>query len=454
MPATPTAGGSPAGASPAGLILPDEVRQTRALLAQLAWFNRLRLFAAFTVVWFTAVATHLLGVVRDPWPLYGLGCLIALVDGCYMLLFPRLARMPTRAVRGHVFVQISIDLLILTAMLHLTGGITNPLVLFYLFHAFIAALVLSVRAAGAVAALSLLLVTLLGLGERLGWVAHRPLSLGLMDLFAVQPLGFALLLLTYALTMVCSIYFVATALERLRVNEEQLVRLGRHLALSEKLASVGTLAAGVSHEINNPVAVITNKVQVLRYRLQDGDEPQKLLAELDVVEKHARRIGQITAGLLTFSREAPFELRPVDVQALVREAADLVRVPFRTADVELRVDAGPAVVVRGSQNHLLQVLINILLNAKDASAAGATVTISWQAEGAEAVLAIRDQGTGIPADILPNIFDPFFTTKDVDKGTGLGLAISHGIVERHGGRIEVDSAVGKGTTFRIVLQAS
>jgi signal transduction histidine kinase len=353
-----------------------------------------------------------------------------------------------------VFVQIAIDLLILTALLHFTGGITNPLALFYLFHAFIAALVLSVRAAAAVAALSLLLITALGLVERLRWIPHRPLSLGLMDLYAIRPLGFALLLLAYAMTIVFSIYFVATALDRLRRNEQQLVRMGRHLALSEKLASIGTLAAGVSHEINNPVAVITNKVQVLRYRVHDGDRPEKLLAELDVVEKHARRIGQITAGLLTFSRETPFELRAVDVGDLVREAGDLVRVPFRTAKVDLRVVPGAAVQVPGSTNHLLQVLINILLNAKDASPPGAIVTISWDAMGGEVAIAIADQGTGIAPDVLPKIFDPFFTTKDVDKGTGLGLAISHGIVERHGGRILVESTAGQGATFRVMLPAS
>jgi signal transduction histidine kinase len=439
---------------PSGLLLPDEARTTRDLLSQVGWFNRLRLYAAVAVVWLTAIATHLLGVVADPWPLYTLGGLIAVVDGCYMMLYPRLPLLSSRGLRRHVFVQIAIDLLILTALLHFTGGITNPLALFYLFHAFIAALVLSVRAAAAVAALSLLLITALGLVERLRWIPHRPLSLGLMDLYAIRPLGFALLLLAYAMTIVFSIYFVATALDRLRRNEQQLVRMGRHLALSEKLASIGTLAAGVSHEINNPVAVITNKVQVLRYRVHDGDRPEKLLAELDVVEKHARRIGQITAGLLTFSRETPFELRAVDVGDLVREAGDLVRVPFRTAKVDLRVVPGAAVQVPGSTNHLLQVLINILLNAKDASPPGAIVTISWDAMGGEVAIAIADQGTGIAPDVLPKIFDPFFTTKDVDKGTGLGLAISHGIVERHGGRILVESTAGQGATFRVMLPAS
>ncbi|MBM4062307.1 MAG: hypothetical protein FJ265_14595, partial [Planctomycetes bacterium] len=333
-----------------------------------------------------------------------------------------------------------------------SGGITNPLALFYLFHTFIAALVLSVLAAVVVAASSLLLLALLGFAERLGWVAHHPLGLGLLDLGRIEPLGFWLLFFAHAVAHGFSIYFVAAVLARLRSNERQIATLGRHLATSEKLASIGTLAAGVSHEINNPVGVIANKVQILRYRVQDGDRGERLTAELDVIEKHARRIAQITAGLLQFSREQPFELRPLDVAALLREAADLVRVPFRTAGVELVSEAAQlAVDVRGSPNHLLQVLINILLNAKDASPRGATVWIDDQLAGDEVVVSIRDRGTGIPPENLEKVFDPFFTTKDVDKGTGLGLAISHGIVERHGGRIEVETEVGRGTTFRVVL---
>jgi signal transduction histidine kinase len=434
-----------------GLLIPGEAPQTRHLLSQVAWFNRLRIYAAAGVVWGTALATHVIAVVEQPWPLYSLGALIALVDGGYMLYFPTLSRLSIRHVRRHVFSQITIDLLILTTLLHFTGGVTNPLLSFYLFHAFIAALVLSEVAGFAVGAMSLVLVCGLAFGERSGLLSHHPLSLGLVDLFAVEPLGFALVLFAFATTLACSVYFVAQVLRRLRAGEAQLIRMGRHLALSEKLASIGTLAAGVSHEINNPVGVIANKVQVLRYRVQDGDEPQKLLLELDVVEKHARRIGQITAGLLAFSRETPFELRSVDVAQLVREAVDLVRVPFRSAQVELRVSPGDAVTVLGSTNHLLQVLINILLNAKDASSVGREVELRWEHLGSEAAISIVDEGTGIPPDVLAKVFDPFFTTKDVDKGTGLGLAISHGIVERHHGRIEVESKLGEGTVFRVIL---
>lgn len=440
----------------ANLPLPDGLRELESLRAQVAWFNRLRLLVGVGVIWLTALAVHGLGLPIAAAPLFALGALILLVDACYLAIYRRLQAWPLQAVRRHVYLQISIDLLILTALLHWTGGITNPLALFYLFHTFIAALVLSIAAAVAVAAASLLLLLGLGLAERLGWLAHHDLGVGLIQLATIDPLGFCLLAFAYATTLAFSIYFVATVLARLRSHEQQLVRLGRHFALSEKLASVGTLAAGVSHEINNPIGVITNKVQILRYRIGDGLGGDALLGDLDVIDKHARRIAQITAGLLQFAREQPFELRPLDVPALLREAADLVRVPFRAAAVDLLCDSRPVlgITVLGSSNHLLQVLINILLNAKDASPAGSQVQLGSAAAENELQLIIRDQGVGIPPEHLAKIFDPFFTTKDVDKGTGLGLAISHGIVERHRGRIEVESEPGVGTTFRVVLPAS
>lgn len=445
-----SSGGAIPGSS---LLIPDEAREHSALLSQVAWFNRLRLIVAAGVIWLCALATHALDLIADPWPLYMLGAAIVCVDGIYILRFARLSRSRLSSVRRHVYLQIAVDILILTALLHYSGGITNPLALFYLFHAFIAALVLSVRAAIMVALTSMLLLLALGFAERAGIIPHHPLAVGLFDLHAIKPLGLWLLVFAYATTLAFSIYFVSTVLARLKRQEGELVRMGRHLALSEKLASVGTLAAGVSHEINNPIGVIKNKVKILRYRVEDGDEQRKLLRELDVVDKHLNRIAKITDGLLQFSRERPFELRPLDLKSLLREAADLVRVPFRTAEVELKVEATvPAgVVVNGSSNHLLQVLINILLNAKDASVAHGLVELSCAHVGHEVLLEIRDHGQGIEPELLEKVFDPFFTTKDVDKGTGLGLAISHGIVERHHGRIEVESEVDRGTCFRVVL---
>ena len=173
-----------------------------------------------------------------------------------------------------------------------------------------------------------------------------------------------------------------------------------------------------------------------------------------MVDKHTRRIGQITAGLLAFSRETPFEIQRLDLAVLVREAVDLVRVPFRATDVAIELTDRGGAQVMGSSNHLLQVLVNMLLNAKDASPSGGVVKIRWEVRDGQVVLTIADRGKGIPPEHLAKIFDPFFTTKDVDKGTGLGLAISHGIIERHGGRIEVESEPGTGAEFRIYLRAA
>ena len=435
------------------LLLPEEAREHEALLSQIAWFNRLRLLVAAGVIWLCALATHVFRLIDNPWPLYMLGAAIVCVDGGYIICYRSLQRSLLTSVRRHVYLQIGVDIGILTALLHFSGGITNPLALFYLFHAFIAALVLSVRAAVVVAFASVMLLIGLGFAEYQGWLVHHALKVGLFDLYTIEPLGLWLLVFAYVTTLAFSIYFISTVLTRLRRQEGELLSMGRHLALSEKLASVGTLAAGVSHEINNPIGVIKNKVKILRYRVEDEDSKGQLLSELDVVDKHVKRIAKITDGLLQFSRETPFELRPLDLQRLMREAADLVRVPFQAAKVQLRVGSQipDDLVVKGSGNHLLQVLINILLNAKDASRTDSIVDLSCSHAGQEVLLEVRDHGQGIKAELLEKVFDPFFTTKDVDKGTGLGLAISHGIVARHEGRIEVDSEEGLGTCFRIVL---
>lgn len=429
-------------------------QRLESLLAQVVWFNRLRLVVAASVIWLSALAAHALEVVDDGLPLYVLGGLILVADLLYIVAFRRLRRGRLESVQRHVYLQIAVDLLLLTGLLHYSGGITNPLASFYSFHAVIAALVLSIRSAVVVAVASLVLVSGLAFAERVGLLPHHPLRLGLANLQEITPAGFLLLIFAFASTLALSIYFVATVIARLRRNEGRLVQLSRHLALSEKLASIGTLAAGVSHEINNPIGVITGKVQVLRYRVQDGDSKDRLLGDLDIIDKHAQRIAVITAGLLQFSREEPFELRSVDIPQLLKQAADLVRVPFSAKAVDLVVDNASRVLeaeVLGSANHLLQVLINILLNAKDASAVGGRVELRWAASPTGVELVIRDHGHGIAPQHLGKIFDPFFTTKDVDKGTGLGLAISHGIIERHRGRIEVESELGFGTTFRVVL---
>src|SRR5262249_37176155 len=163
-----------------------------------------------------------------------------------------------------------------------------------------------------------------------------PLGDGLMDLRRGTGVALAAWLSVFAGTLVLSVYFVGRVLSRLARREWQMVALDRQLAHSEKLASVGTLAAGVAHEINNPGGGTRNRVELRASRGEAGARPGVLLEALGVVEKHAQRIGPIPAGLLAFSREAPFTLVRVDLNRLVSEGLDLVSVPFRAARVELQ----------------------------------------------------------------------------------------------------------------------
>jgi len=424
------------------------------LLGQIAWFNKLRLVAVIGMMTVTILANQL-GVIDEIGSLCLLAGIALAVDIIYFVRFPKVMDLPEFRVRRHVQLQIAIDLLILTGVLHLSGGVTNPFVLFYVFHACIAALLLSVGAAFVVSGVSLVAVGLLSFLEMYDVLPHHPINLGWVSLERMGPFDLLVWLAVFGATLVFTAYLVASVASKLVRREDEVMFLGRKLAHSEKMVSVGTLAAGVSHEINNPVGVIQNKARILRYRINDGESPEKLLGELDVIEKHTGRIRSITEGLLTFSRETPFELKEIDLNTLVTEGADLVEVPYQNGDIRLELDLDESIPpIHGSSNHLLQVLVNIMLNARDASECGGLVRVQTARSGGEVLTTVIDTGSGIDPDDLPKIFDPFFTTKEVDRGTGLGLAISHGIVERHGGRIDVASRSGEGSSFSMILPVS
>lgn len=425
--------------------------RARHLVAQVRWFNRLRFGAVVGMLVFT-VAGQIVGILPSPAPLYLLAGVTVVLNLCYRWWLETRSELRFPSLRRHVDLQIGLDLLVLSALLHFSGGVANPFVLFFLFHTLLAAQLHSVRAGLCVAALSLVMVVGLGLLEREGILVPAPTGLQLMNLEQMRGLDLLVWWLALGLTLGFSVYFLSMVLRQVRSRDQELQRLNEQLGQSEKLASIGTLAAGVAHEINNPVGVIRNKAQILRYRIQDDEEREALLAELDTIEKHTKRVAAITEGLLTFSKETPFALKPIDLNALVREGLELVRVPFQDAEVALEAELAPApVMVHGSANHLLQVLVNILINARDASQPGDRVVIATREADGQACVSVKDQGVGIQDADRSKIFDPFFTTKDVDRGTGLGLAISHGIVEKHQGRIAVQSQPGRGSTFEVLL---
>lgn len=245
------------------------------------------------------------------------------------------------------------------------------------------------------------------------------------------------------------------------VGEEITARVeaNRAVARTEKLAAVGRLAAGVVHEINNPLATIAACAEALETRVAEGTfgasrDVDDLREYLALIRGEAFRCKQITNGLLDFSRNRAGEPAPVSLREVVKAAARLLRHQRRAQNIEFQVEIADALaLVAGDAGQLQQVVIILAENAIDAMAQGGTLTLRTYNEGAGVCLQVADTGIGIPPENVARIFDPFFTTKEVGRGTGLGLAVCYGIVTEHGGRIAVDSTVGRGTTFTVSLPA-
>jgi two-component system NtrC family sensor kinase len=228
------------------------------------------------------------------------------------------------------------------------------------------------------------------------------------------------------------------------------------LLQSEKQASVGRLAAGIAHEINNPLTGALTFTHML-LRREDMDEQAR--KDLQIVAESTERVRTIVKGLLDFSRQTRIEPEPADINAIVRATTELAENQALLKGVRFCLDPAEGLPARTlDRNQMQSVILNMLINAVDATPPGGHITIATSlalSGGTNAQrgieIHITDTGCGIPPENLPRIFDPFFTTKDVGKGTGLGLSVSLGIVEKHGGTIRVHSRPGQGSTFIIWL---
>jgi len=238
------------------------------------------------------------------------------------------------------------------------------------------------------------------------------------------------------------------ALEKLRRAQDNLIR-------SEKLASMGRLVAGIAHEINNPVNAVINSLgpleEIVRQMSATRDAGTAGLAQsagemLTVVQRGAARTKAIVQALHNYSRGDDAVQREVNLSRSIDDSLDLLR--HRLREVQVKKEVDPAARILGLPGQIDQVLMNLITNAAQAlGEKGGIIRVAATLRGNQVVVTVQDNGPGIPADVLPRIFDPFFTTKDVGEGSGLGLSIVHGIVERHGGHIDVQSAPGQGTTF-------
>jgi PAS domain S-box-containing protein len=229
-------------------------------------------------------------------------------------------------------------------------------------------------------------------------------------------------------------------------------RLEEQLMQTEKLSSIGLLAAGVAHEINTPLTGISSYTQILlKEDATDGERRREILKK---IEKQTVRASEIVGGLLSFSRLGGNEFTTVDVNRIIHDSLSLLDHQFDRSRVRVARDLYDNLPpVYGNTGKLQQVFVNLFLNARDAMPSGGELGIQTGMDDSMGVVDISDTGGGIPRENLKRIFDPFFTTKGIGKGTGLGLAVSYGIIQEHGGGIFVESDAGNGTRFTLKLPA-
>lgn len=227
-------------------------------------------------------------------------------------------------------------------------------------------------------------------------------------------------------------------------------RLEGIIAQSEKLAAVGQLAAGVAHEINNPLTAIIANAQILQRELPLDDEMQE---SVDLIARAGARASQVVRNLLDLARKEQYNLADTDVNETIQRALDLVQHELVSRSIDLTFEPGADLpLVKASHDHLQGVWLNLLLNAIDAmDGAPGRIQVTTRRVGSEIRATVADSGKGMPPERISRIFEPFYTTKAPGRGTGLGLSVVHRTVKQHGGHILVDSKLGTGTEFTVVL---
>ena len=423
------------------------------LLAQLRWFIRLRWIAGLTVIVGAAADLQWL----HWYPLAGRFAPVGAGILAYNVLLYALTRRPPRGLAGLLelpstarlmtvsWMQILLDLACLTLLTLWSGGVHSPLLGFYVFHMVFASLLLPRRMAYGGASAAILMIAG-GLGLTSQWPEY---------------LHAWLILAGWAVTLLLTVYLTNQITQSLRRQRRRLARQNRRISImsrrlwnqrqamiqQEKMVALGQMAAGIAHEIANPLASMDSMLEVMQ-RHPERDRPEKI----GLLRQQAMRIKQIVQQMTAFAHPSQVRGRLAGVNAVVEAAMGMIRFDPRIREVKIECHLAPqAAEVQVDSHNMEQVIVNLVLNALDAmeGVSEPHLAIRTDCDGQWCSIEVSDNGHGIAPEHVSHLFEPFFTTKPVGKGTGLGLAISYSLVRRLGGRIDVQTAVGKGSTFAV-----
>ncbi len=420
-----------------------------SLATRLAWITGLRL--ALLVLLLGATASLYLGGQLDRYPYSLRVTFVTVAVGFALAAFYAAALRNGRELPALAWTQITLDQITWTAIVYVTGGAASGATSFYALTCLFASILVGLRGAVFSAALGIGIYGLLCAAFAFGWVHAPPDQLDAGYLVKPGQLVYPILINALGVTVVALL--AGYLAERLRLTGGALQAANRRAVEAERLAVLGRIAAGLAHEIRNPLGSITGSIEMLRESSALTDEDRHLC---DIIRREARRLNDLVGDMVDLSKPRPPQAEATDVAALAREVVALAANATRSSDVRV-VYEGPAgeVSARCDGAQIRQVLWNLVRNAMQATSAGSTVRVRVEPGPQQITLAVDDEGPGVPEYAGDKIFDEAFTTRT--HGAGIGLAVVKRIVDDHapmGARLAVGRTDGGGASFRVTLSTA